>query len=223
MARFTDVQIREGVEAEAQRLGCAVTTTERNRLAEYCRLLQRWNRAVRLVGRADLRSLVEVHLADSLALCAELRRQTNEPLAGDTRLRLLDVGTGAGLPGIVIAIVCPALCVTLCEVSSKRVSFLRTVIHSLRLDCQILECDIGTLPAADRRFDHVVSRAVFPPERWTTIASRVCAPRGVIWSMLTERQRAELTRASPAAPIEFFYQLADGRQRCLRREEPFLL
>ncbi len=220
MREWTDAQLRNAILAEAHRFGCELSNAQQQSLVHYCELLQRWNRAVRLVGRADSQTLVRVHLADSLALTGQLRAFTGDRVEAGKRRSLLDVGTGAGLPGIVVAIVCPELHASLCEVSSKRVSFLRTVIRSLGLDCPLLERDVSTLPPSQRRFDHVVSRAVFEPERWRRIASVVCAPRGVIWSMLTEKQRREGPRRLPPAAMEYNYQLADGRQRCLLREEP---
>lgn len=100
--------------------GVAASCTDR--LEAYARELQAWNRAVRLVGPKDLEG-IRLQIVDSLL--PFLRRPPPSPL--------LDVGSGAGLPGIPLAIALPNLAVTCVEARSKRASFLRHVSRRLCL------------------------------------------------------------------------------------------
>ena len=90
-------------------MGVELKENQADQLASYGELIEKWNRSVNLVSRADIRRLDARHLLDSLA--------SRPFLAGKT---LLDVGTGPGLPGIPLAIAMPETTVTLWERMSKR-------------------------------------------------------------------------------------------------------
>jgi len=128
-----------------------VGAAEAGKLAEYLRLLKRWNRVHNLTAITDTGEMIERHLAESLALRSFLRGQ-----------RSADVGSGAGLPGIPLAIVEAEMSFTLIESRAKRASFLSHVKGELALSNVIVEHgrveDLrGTAP-----FDTVLARAVAP-------------------------------------------------------------
>ena len=99
-------------------------------LLDYLALLVRWNRAYNLTAVRDPGEMVVKHLLDSLAMHAYV-----DPLlaTGDGGGALADLGTGAGLPGIVLAIVKPGLRVTLVESNGKKARFLREAVRTLEL------------------------------------------------------------------------------------------
>jgi len=101
-------------------------------LCLYLAELQKWNRRINLVAKAPEEVLIEKHFLDSLTLVPQVK---NSPPPG-----LMDVGSGAGFPGMVLKIACPDLKVTLVEPRQKRVSFLRHLIRTLGLmEIEVLE------------------------------------------------------------------------------------
>jgi 16S rRNA (guanine527-N7)-methyltransferase len=176
-----------------------------SRLVVYTALIQRWNRRKRIVGNRDLSGIVGVHLADAIALAGRL--QLLAP-AGQT---LLDVGSGAGLPGLAVALLIPELHTVLCEVSEKRVSFLHHARQTLDVEVEILHEDVHLLMNRGRRFDHVVSRAVFEPPQWVAIGKRCVHTAGRLWCMLTARQQESYNIQGEA----FRYSVDGDRDRVL--------
>lgn len=126
-----------------------------DRLYRYFVELKKWSSNVNLIakGTADT-EIVEKHFLDSLTLL---------PAIGGNNPHLLDIGTGAGFPGLVCKAVMPELAVTLVEPRLKRVSFLRHVVRTLKLEnITVLECraeDEQILPGG-AGFSHITSRAV---------------------------------------------------------------
>ena len=121
--------------------------------ARYCGMLQEWNQRMNLTAITDPRDVAVLHLLDSLALTG---------LAGLEGRTVVDVGTGAGFPGVPLAIARPSARVTLLDSLGKRVDFLRESCRTLGLDN--VECVHGRAEefAGERReqFDAAVSRAV---------------------------------------------------------------
>lgn len=105
------------------RLGVAASPEQVEQLARYLRLLRKWNTAYNLVAPGDIEHLYARHLLDSLSICPHVKDGL-----------LLDVGTGAGLPGLPLAIVRPDMPVTLLDSTGKKVRFLRHVIRNLGLE-----------------------------------------------------------------------------------------
>lgn len=100
--------------------------TQCAQFARYYALLADWNTRMNLTAITEPQAVVEKHFLDSLLLLEDVRFQEGE--------RLIDVGTGAGFPGIPLAIACPYLAVTLLDSLQKRVSFLETVVAELGLE-----------------------------------------------------------------------------------------
>jgi len=144
-------------------LGVPLTDAHVDAFERYHALLAKWADAVNLTAIRDPAGVAIKHFADSLALV---------PLLADAR-RLLDVGAGAGLPGIPLAIVRADLHVTLVEPRAKRAAFLREAARSLRLaDVQVWETRIeqieppGDDAGGEWRFDAAVQRAALGPEEF---------------------------------------------------------
>ncbi len=97
-------------------------------LAKYFDELDKWRRKINLVARAEPAQIIENHFLDSLTLLPLLEEYKN-----NTSPSLLDIGSGAGFPGLVIKIACPWLRVILVEPRQKRVSFLKHIIRTLHL------------------------------------------------------------------------------------------
>lgn len=137
-------------------------------LALYRAELVRWGRRMNLVGSTD-EAAVARHFEDSLFPANEIPR-------GAT---VADLGSGAGFPGLPIAIVRRDLHVTLVEIREKRVAFLRHVVRTLGLDVEVLQTSLDAPP--ERGFDLALLRAVAPPERSARIGLRWVRPGGEVW------------------------------------------
>jgi 16S rRNA (guanine527-N7)-methyltransferase len=117
-------RLREGAEA----LGVPLAGTQWDALLGYLELLQRWNAVYNLTAVRDPEQMVVQHLLDSLAVVAPLQREvTSKPF------RLLDVGSGAGLPGVVIAVACAGADVTCVDAVGKKATFVRQAAAELRI------------------------------------------------------------------------------------------
>jgi 16S rRNA (guanine527-N7)-methyltransferase len=155
--------IREGARA----LGVELTSSQVDRLAGFGELLVRWNATFNLVSKADIPRLVPRHLLDSLSLTPFL-----------TGNRVLDVGSGAGLPGLPLAIAVPERRVVLLDRSERKLRFARQAIIELALtNVEVRVASIETFdPGED--FDVIVARAVCEPARLWTASARLLAPGG---------------------------------------------
>ncbi len=159
------------------RSGCEVLglphldTEAEERLLVYFQELKHWSRKINLIAkRASDQEILEKHFLDSLTLL---------PLLGGDRPHLLDIGTGAGFPGLVCKAARPTLQLTLVEPRLKRISFLRHLVRRLELaDLSVLACrveDEEMLPS-DTDFTHITSRAVTEMKAFLDMSSRFARP-----------------------------------------------
>jgi 16S rRNA (guanine527-N7)-methyltransferase len=163
-----------------------VGAVEAARLARYAELLERWSARHSLVRFADRRELVERHLVDALAGVAALGN------AG----RLLDVGSGAGLPGVPLLVARPGWHGVLLEPRTKRWAFLRTVIRELDLAAEAVCSRYRELPPGGR-WDCITARALGGYEDLLAWSWDVLSERGevVLWTTAdTEARLAALPR-----------------------------
>jgi 16S rRNA (guanine527-N7)-methyltransferase len=128
-----------------------LTDQEARSIDKYLNLLSKWQRAQRLVGSTSRPWLIENVLIDSLRFL--------ELIPKDAR-RVVDIGSGAGIPGIPVAVVRPSLEIVMVEAMRRRVSFLATVIRELALiNASVVESRVEQLgPEYDRAFDVAVMR-----------------------------------------------------------------
>lgn len=141
-------------------------------LEHYERLIRRWNIRGNLVSRRDLDRLRDRHVLESLSLLPWWHGS------------LADVGSGAGFPGVPMAIARPESPVTLVERSERKARFLQHVIIELALpNVEVIEADVGqplaSGPLDGRVFDTVTARAVAPPSATWRLLRGLLAPTGV--------------------------------------------
>ncbi|MCL4489302.1 MAG: 16S rRNA (guanine(527)-N(7))-methyltransferase RsmG [Chloroflexi bacterium] len=146
----------EELAAEARRLGLELTPRQLEQFDDYVRALLDWNMRLNLTGITDPNEIMVKHLLDSLSVAPLL----NAPF----HARLIDIGTGAGFPGIVLKIALPQLDVTLLEATGKKVQFLKHILVSLQIHgaeaIQGRAEDLGRDPAHREQYDYAVARAV---------------------------------------------------------------
>jgi 16S rRNA (guanine527-N7)-methyltransferase len=144
--------------AQSKNLGVTLTNKQVGQLQTYAQLLQDFNEHTNLVSNAEPSTLLYDHFLDSLSLVPLL---PNLP----EKKSLIDIGTGAGFPGLVLAIACPELLVTLVETTEKKCRFLQEVVDQLKLnDRVVISNSRAEIIAHERkfraRFDYATCRAV---------------------------------------------------------------
>ncbi len=162
-----------------------------DRLYLYFVELKKWSRKVNLIAKSTADDqIIENHFLDSLTLLPLLQ--------GDT-LHLLDVGTGAGFPGLVLKAANPAIQLTLVEPRLKRVSFLKHIVRTLGFTgVEVLACrieDEDSLPSATG-FTHITSRAVTEIGGFLEMVARFSCPGLQVICMKGPKWQEELHRAS---------------------------
>ncbi len=137
-------------------LGLNLTDEQVRHLLDYLALLQKWNRVYNLTSVRDPKQMLVQHLLDSLSMIQPLQRELLRRQR-DAAPRLLDVGSGGGLPGVVIAVCCPDIRVTCVDAVAKKTAFVRQVAASLTLSN--LHAEHARVETLGGAFDVVCSRA----------------------------------------------------------------
>lgn len=200
---------RQALGAAANAVGITLDERALDRLLEYLALLQRWNATYNLTAVRDPRVMLTQHLVDCLAVVPALERQlAGRPVTRPDalRARVLDVGSGGGLPGVVLAIADDRLQVTCVDTVGKKSAFVRQVAGQLALPgLQAVHARVEALPAAARGtgFDVVTSRAFSSLADFTRLTADLLAPGGV-WMAMKGRAPDDEIAALPAS-IEVFH------------------
>ena len=122
------VNLVSGLSAGIQALGLNLSDDRQKLLLDYVALIQKWNKVYNLTALRDPADMLSHHLLDSLTAVAPLARHTQ-----GQAIRVLDVGSGGGLPGVVLAICMPELNVTCVDTVAKKAAFVQQVAVSLKL------------------------------------------------------------------------------------------
>ena len=155
-------------------------------LLDYQTLIGKWNKVYNLTAVRDPAEMLTHHLLDSLAAVAPLQKHLQD--RGLTNARVLDVGAGAGLPGVVLAICCPTLAVTCVDTVGKKAAFIKHVALALGLPNLIgLHARVETIT---QPFDVICSRAFASLADFTGWSQAALAPGGV-WMALKGKHPAE--------------------------------
>ncbi|HYQ92056.1 MAG TPA: 16S rRNA (guanine(527)-N(7))-methyltransferase RsmG [Candidatus Competibacteraceae bacterium] len=187
-----ETAITEGIGS----LGLQVPTDAPARLCAYIRLLERWNRVYNLTAVRRLEDMVSRHLLDSLSILPWMRGP-----------RVLDVGSGAGLPGIPLAVARPQWEFYLLDSNAKRTRFMQQAIAELKLThTQVVRCRLQDY-CPEIRFASLVTRAYATLAQLTADSARLCAADGCLLAMKGAYPHEELKHVSPAWQVVGVHRL----------------
>jgi 16S rRNA (guanine527-N7)-methyltransferase len=165
------------------------------RLERYLDLLVKWNAAYNLTAVRDPAQMRAQHLADCLAVVAPLRREL-----GSVTARILDVGSGGGLPGVVLAIAEPGWDVTCVDAVGKKAAFIRQVAGELALpNLHAVHARVETLDAVP--FNAIIARAFASLADFTQLTRHALATRGRWMAMKGKRPNDEIASLPPDVTV----------------------
>lgn len=180
-------------------LGLTLDAGQQTALLAYLDWLARWNRVYNLTAVRDPREMLTHHLLDSLAVVAPLRRQLAAMAPSQGGARLLDVGSGGGLPGVVLAIACPDVQVSCVDTVAKKALFVQQVAAALRLpNVRGVHARVERLAET---FDVVASRAFASLADFVRWSGAALAPQGVWMAMKGKVPHEEMAALPPAVSV----------------------
>ncbi len=198
MSEELKLALAEGISA----LGLSLGQEAQKQLLDYMALIQKWNKVYNLTALRDPQEILTHHLLDSLSAIGPLLQQTRSL---DGAFSFLDVGSGGGLPGVVIAICCPGVNVTCVDAVSKKAAFVQQVAASLKLgNLKGLHARVETLSGP---FDVIGSRAFASLPDFVNWSSGALADGGVWMAMKGKLPEEEMSALPPMAQVFHVEQL----------------
>lgn len=197
----------------AATLGLTLSADQVSKLLAYLDLIQKWNKVYNLTAIRNPDEMFTHHLLDSLAVVAPLRIRLaglayERDGAGDTDVsdkylyRLLDVGSGAGLPGLVIAICCPDIHVTCVDAVAKKMAFVQQVATELKLpNLKALHARVESLTD---KYDIISSRAFATLLDFVTGSRAALKPNTGVWLAMKAKDTSAEVAALPD-DVEVFH------------------
>ncbi len=205
--------------AGAQALGLHLNDGQAGQLLAYLRLLAKWNRVYNLTAVRDGADMLTRHVLDSLAVALPLKNH-----AQGRALKLLDAGSGGGLPGVALAICCPEMQVTCADAVAKKAAFIQQAAATLKLPhLRGLHARVETLAGP---FDVITSRAFASLADFTRWTAQALAQDGVWLAMKGRHPADELAALPPEVQVFHVEPLSVPHlqaERCLiwlRKAEP---
>ena len=191
---MSEAPLKPALEAGLAALGLTLSDGQVDRLLAYQDLIAKWNKVYNLTALRDPQEMLTHHLLDSLAAIPALLRKT-----GGAPVKLLDVGSGGGLPGVVIAITCPQIEVHCVDTVLKKATFIQQVAASLKLpNLRGIHARVESLAAEEGGgYDVVCSRAFASLVDFTSWSRSALKP-GAVWMAMKGKHPAEELAALPA-------------------------
>lgn len=210
-----DPRFEEALRRGLQALQLVVDDQAVQRISRVADRLLAWNRRINLTAITDPVEVAEKHFVDCLALLTVI---------GQART-LLDLGSGAGLPGMAVACAKTDIDVTCCDSVAKKVAFVKAVAADLSLRVRAIAVRAEGKPERERlpRADAVVSRALSGPARWVPLGVNYLAEDGRLFAMLGKEGEEGVLReigAGSGLVLEELYQFKlpiSGAQRAIAR------
>lgn len=216
MNAVSDAAQRLTLDQGLSALNLSLSESQKAQLLAYLVLIQKWTQVYNLTAVRDPAEMLTHHLLDSLAVVNPLLRQLETLQLQRTGLRLLDVGSGAGLPGIVIAICCPEITVHCVDTVAKKAAFIQQVAVSLKLTN--LRGIHNRVEKLTDTYDVVSSRAFASLENFTQWSAQALAEQGV-WMAMKGKHPTDEIAALPSSVKVFHVEQLEvpglGAERCV--------
>lgn len=175
------IQLENGLAA----MGLSINAPVQQKLLAYLALIHKWNKVHNLTAVREPAEMVTLHLLDSLAVLPHIQAE-----------RLLDVGSGAGLPGIPLALCLPQMRVTVLDSSHKKASFMRQAKAELGVDNVEVVCGRVEQFKPEELYDVIISRAFSDLNQFTSLTRHLCKPDAQWLAMKGVHPYDELTQIS---------------------------
>lgn len=192
------MSVLEQLQQGLAEIGSDLDERAQQRIIAYLAMLERWNRVYNLTAIRDSSRMVAQHILDSLVILAHFP---------DNVTRVLDVGSGGGLPGIPIAIARPEWQVLLLDSNHKKTTFLRQAAIELELENISVETQRVEAFTPSVLFDVVISRAFADLAEFARLAGHLLAPGGCLIAMKGVYPHEELAQLPPAVAVEQVFPL----------------
>jgi len=184
-----DAELADGISAGALALGLDLPAAAVAHLVAYIRLIERWNGTYNLTAIRDARDMATQHIVDCLAAAAALLRCRDLP----TGAHVLDVGSGAGLPGLVFAIAAPGIDATCIDSVGKKAAFMTHAVSALGIRNVVVSH--GRVEAMrDAHFDVIASRAFASLQDFIRGTAHLLGLGGIWMALKGKEPRDELER-----------------------------
>lgn len=203
--------LRQQLQAGADALALGLSDAQVSLLMDFLALLQKWNKVYNLTAVRDPAEMLTHHLLDSLAVIAPLVRHTQGGAA-----RVLDVGSGGGLPGVVIAICCPEMSVACVDAVAKKAAFVQQAAGVLGLSN--LRGVHARVESITEPYDVITSRAFATLADFTQWSAGSLGEDGVWMAMKGKHPTDEIAALPPSVAVFHVEQLTVpglDAERCL--------
>lgn len=204
---FADKNLIEEIKYEAKRFSVDLDNEQQKKLEKYLIILNKWGKAINLTADSNPVQIITKHFVDAFAFKKLLENYSARNLI------VGDIGSGGGLPGIILSIILPNWNWNFIEINKKKCTFLSTVIHTLELKkyCSIHSIDAESY--SDENFDLVLSRALWKPENWLEKSLRLLLPGGFVVTFEVVKNEFKNNNFDKVDTIE--YKLRDNTPRLL--------
>lgn len=174
-------QLKIEITAGAKTLGLDLPELQIEQLVRYLELLDKWNKAYNLSAIRDIHEMVSMHILDSLAVLPHLNAN-----------HIIDVGTGGGIPGLILAITCPDKKFTLLDSNGKKIRFCQQSAFELKLENVTCIQARSETYQPDEKFECVISRAFTAMDNMLDCCSHLLRKDGYLLAMKGPGVRDEL-------------------------------
>jgi 16S rRNA (guanine527-N7)-methyltransferase len=219
--------LEEKLQTGLAELGLDLSAHQQKQLLDYVAMIAKWNKVYNLTAIRDADEMLTHHLLDSLAIILPLKKHLNslsDGLQVNTRkgYRLLDVGAGAGLPGVVVAICCPDISVACVDTVGKKAAFIQQAALALALpNLRGIHARVEQMLPADVRggFDVITSRAFATLSDFVGLTTNLLMPDTGVWMAMKAKTAVTESADLPKNMAVFHVEPLDvpslNEERCL--------